>query len=117
MQIQSLLARMFIAHEKGVQTAVNAYLIHTGEHLVLVDTGAASCFGPTLGQVQANLKDASSRKNIVLAATTTVVLRPDVALTKTQTMNIAGRTLEVHVTTDAVTHLDAPTTLGQCGIP
>ncbi len=60
-QIQSLLARMFIAHEKGVQTAVNAYLIHTGEHLVLVDTGAASCFGPTLGQVQANLKAAGYR--------------------------------------------------------
>lgn len=57
-QIQSLLARMFIANEKGVQTAVNAYLVHTGQHLVLVDAGAASCFGPTLGQVGANLRAA-----------------------------------------------------------
>ena len=37
-------------------------------------------FAGDVVQVQANLKDASSRKNIVLAATTTVVLRPDVAL-------------------------------------
>ena len=33
-------------------------------------------------------------------------LRPDIALTKTQTMTIAGRALEVHVTTDAVTDAD-----------
>lgn len=54
--IQSLLARMFVDASKGVQTAVNAYLINTGSHLVLVDTGAAQCFGPTLGVVQNNLK-------------------------------------------------------------
>lgn len=54
--IQSLLARMFVDSSKGVQTAVNAYLINTGSHLVLVDTGAAKCFGPTLGVVQSNLK-------------------------------------------------------------
>ena len=33
-------------------------------------------------------------------------LRPDVALTKTQTMKIAGRSFDVHVTTDAVTDAD-----------
>ena len=38
--IQSLLARMFVESSKGVQTAVNAYLINTGSQLVLVDTGA-----------------------------------------------------------------------------
>lgn len=54
--LQSLLARMFVASENGVQTAVNAYLINTGDNLVLVDTGAAQCFGPTLGVVQNNLK-------------------------------------------------------------
>lgn len=57
-QIQSLLARMFIENSKGVQTAVNAYLINTGSHLVLVDAGSASCFGPTLGQVQENIRAA-----------------------------------------------------------
>jgi glyoxylase-like metal-dependent hydrolase (beta-lactamase superfamily II) len=57
-QVQSLLARMFIANSQGVQTAVNGYLVHTGDHLVLVDTGAAACFGPTLGQITTNLKAA-----------------------------------------------------------
>ena len=56
--IQSLLARMFVESGKGVQTAVNAYLINTGSQLVLVDTGAAQCFGPTLGVIQANLQAA-----------------------------------------------------------
>lgn len=57
-KVQSLLARMFIAHSKGVQTAVNAYLVHTGDHLVLVDAGAAKCFGPSLGQIQDNIRAA-----------------------------------------------------------
>jgi len=57
-QIQSLLARMFVEDIKGVQTAVNAYLVHTGGRLVLVDAGSASCFGPTLGQVQDNIRAA-----------------------------------------------------------
>lgn len=39
-----------------VQTAVNAYLVNTGKHLVLVDAGAATAFGPTLGMVLQNLK-------------------------------------------------------------
>jgi len=44
--------------EKGLQTAVNAYLIQDGTHLTLVDTGTAACFGPGLGQVLANLRAA-----------------------------------------------------------
>jgi glyoxylase-like metal-dependent hydrolase (beta-lactamase superfamily II) len=56
--IQQLLARMFIGGPRGVQTAVNAYLVHTGRQLLLVDTGAGACFGPTLGQMPANLKAA-----------------------------------------------------------
>jgi glyoxylase-like metal-dependent hydrolase (beta-lactamase superfamily II) len=41
-----------------VDTSVNAYLINTGSKLVLVDTGAAGLFGPTLGNVMANLRAA-----------------------------------------------------------
>lgn len=56
-QAQQLLARMFL---KGpaVQTAVNAYLLNTGEQLILVDAGAAGLFGPNLGKVAANLRAA-----------------------------------------------------------
>jgi len=57
-EIQELLARMFVQSAPAVQTAVNAFLIHTGEHLVLVDSGAAQCFGPTLGQILGNLRAA-----------------------------------------------------------
>ena len=41
-----------------VETSVNGYLINTGAKLVLVDTGAAGLFGPTLGRLAANLKAA-----------------------------------------------------------
>lgn len=59
--IQGLLAEMFVESSKGMQTAVNAYLINTGSNLLLVDTGAAQCFGPTLGVVQKNLEAAGYR--------------------------------------------------------
>ena len=55
-RLQRLMARMFLKYDKGVQTAVNAYLVHTGEQLVLVDTGAAQCFGPTMGQLLDNIR-------------------------------------------------------------
>lgn len=54
--MQSLLAKMFIASDRGIQTAVNAYLINTGSNLILVDVGAAACFGPTLGVIRTNLQ-------------------------------------------------------------
>jgi glyoxylase-like metal-dependent hydrolase (beta-lactamase superfamily II) len=40
------------------ETSVNGYLINTGAKLVLIDTGAAGLFGPTLGNLLANLKAA-----------------------------------------------------------
>lgn len=55
--LQRLLSRMFVGNPK-MQTAVNAYLINTGAHLVLVDAGAAKLFGPTLGYVLQNMKAA-----------------------------------------------------------
>ncbi|MBI2309136.1 MAG: MBL fold metallo-hydrolase [Rhodocyclales bacterium] len=55
--LRRLLARMFVGDPK-MQTAVNAYLINTGKHLVLVDTGAAKLFGPSLGYVLQNMKAA-----------------------------------------------------------
>lgn len=55
--LRRLLSRMFVGNPK-MQTAVNAYLINTGSHLVLVDTGAAKLFGPSLGYVLQNMKAA-----------------------------------------------------------
>ena len=41
-----------------VETSVNAYLVNTGSKLVLIDTGAAGLFGPTLGNILVNLQAA-----------------------------------------------------------
>ena len=60
-KLQTLVAHMFQSHTLGVQTAVNAYLVHTGNHLVLVDAGAAACFGPTLGKINDNIKASGYR--------------------------------------------------------
>jgi glyoxylase-like metal-dependent hydrolase (beta-lactamase superfamily II) len=47
------------AHQHSpLETSVNAYLINTGNKLVLIDTGAGSLFGPTLGKMLSNLKAA-----------------------------------------------------------
>ena len=50
---QELLADAFATDV--LPTSVNAYLINTGEMLILVDTGAADRFGPTLGHLLENL--------------------------------------------------------------
>jgi glyoxylase-like metal-dependent hydrolase (beta-lactamase superfamily II) len=54
--LESLLARAYL--KAPVETSVNGYLIHTGSKLVLIDTGAAGLFGPTLGKLVGNLKAA-----------------------------------------------------------
>ncbi len=41
-----------------IETSVNTYLINTGTKLVMIDAGAAGLFGPTLGNLIANLKAA-----------------------------------------------------------
>jgi glyoxylase-like metal-dependent hydrolase (beta-lactamase superfamily II) len=55
-QTEKALARSFL--KAPVETSVNGYLINTGSKLVLIDTGAAGLFGPTLGNLAANLKAA-----------------------------------------------------------
>lgn len=55
-QADKLLARQFL--KSPVETSVNTFLINTGTKLVLVDTGAGTLFGPTVGKFLANLKAA-----------------------------------------------------------
>jgi glyoxylase-like metal-dependent hydrolase (beta-lactamase superfamily II) len=55
-QVEKLLAKSYL--KAPVETSVNAYLINTGSKLVLVDTGAAGLFGPTLGKMLASMKAA-----------------------------------------------------------
>ncbi|MYM33544.1 MBL fold metallo-hydrolase [Duganella sp. FT94W] len=51
---QKALARNY--QSLPTEASVNAFLINTGGKLILVDTGAGSLFGPTLGKLAANIK-------------------------------------------------------------
>ena len=55
-KVAAALKRVYL--KDPVQTSVNGFLINTGAKLVLIDTGAANLFGPTLGNLPANLKAA-----------------------------------------------------------
>jgi glyoxylase-like metal-dependent hydrolase (beta-lactamase superfamily II) len=46
-RLNALLARSHLAPQ--VETSINAYVVNTGTHLVLVDTGAGKLFGPGAG--------------------------------------------------------------------
>ena len=50
------LSRSFV--HNPLETSVNAFLINTGAKLVLIDTSAGTLFGPSLGKLQANLREA-----------------------------------------------------------
>jgi glyoxylase-like metal-dependent hydrolase (beta-lactamase superfamily II) len=50
------LAKSF--EKSPLETSFNGFLINTGSKLILIDTGAASLFGPTLGKLASNLKAA-----------------------------------------------------------
>ena len=52
--VQQMLARSYL--QTPLETSVNGYLINTGSKLVLIDTGAAGLFGPTLGNLVNNLR-------------------------------------------------------------
>lgn len=51
---QKALEKSFLA--TPLETSVNGFLVNTGSKLVLIDTGAANLFGPTLGNLAASLK-------------------------------------------------------------
>ena len=55
-QLQKLLSRAYL--KTPLESSVNRYLINTGSALLLVDTGAGTFFGPTVGKVITHLKAA-----------------------------------------------------------
>ncbi|MDN4039816.1 MBL fold metallo-hydrolase [Massilia sp. YIM B02443] len=59
--IRSSLAQAFLPTAAPVQTAVNAFLVDTGDNRILVDTGTAKLFGPRLGFILDNLRAAGYR--------------------------------------------------------
>lgn len=48
------LAHSFL--EAPVETSINAFVINTGDKLILIDAGAGVFMGPTLGKLVANLQ-------------------------------------------------------------
>lgn len=52
--VNKALSRAYL--KPPVETSVNGYLVNTGSKLVLIDAGAGNLFGPTLGNLVANLK-------------------------------------------------------------
>ncbi len=58
-ELEADLNRSFLTDP--IEASVNAFLINTGTKLVLIDTGAGTLFGPTLGKLMANLKASGYR--------------------------------------------------------
>jgi glyoxylase-like metal-dependent hydrolase (beta-lactamase superfamily II) len=52
-QLKAALARAYL--KAPVEASVNAFLVNTGDKLVLIDTGAGALFGPGLGKLQASI--------------------------------------------------------------
>jgi glyoxylase-like metal-dependent hydrolase (beta-lactamase superfamily II) len=55
-RIRAALAKRYL--KDPVETSVNGYLVNTGSKLVLIDAGAGSLFGPTLGKLVGSLRAA-----------------------------------------------------------
>jgi len=53
--VQPLNERAFVPPSGKIAMPINAYLLNTGDKLILVDTGCADKFGPTAGSVPAAL--------------------------------------------------------------
>lgn len=60
----------------GVQTPVSAYLINTGNQVILVDAGTSNCFGPSMGRLLDSLQTAGYRASDINAILITH-LHPD----------------------------------------
>ena len=61
-KIQQFTATAFAPrNQEGFLTSVNGYLVNTGKHLVLIDTGAGTGLGPTGGKLISNLIAAGYR--------------------------------------------------------
>jgi glyoxylase-like metal-dependent hydrolase (beta-lactamase superfamily II) len=58
-KLRQALERGFLT--ETVETSVNAFLINTGSKLVMIDSGAGSLFGPTVGKLLDNLRAAGYR--------------------------------------------------------
>ncbi|RLZ07913.1 MBL fold metallo-hydrolase [Acinetobacter sp. 2JN-4] len=54
-QVQEILKKYYADQDKGIQTSINAFLVNTEKSLILVDSGAESCFGAHLGSILKNL--------------------------------------------------------------
>ncbi len=55
-KVNAALAANFLT--SPLETSVNTYLINTGARLILIDTGAGTFFGPSVGKLQQSLKAA-----------------------------------------------------------
>ncbi len=70
--VPALLAGEFAdTNEKGIRTPINAYLVNTGEHLVLVDGGSGGCSSSDVGHLVQNLRAAGYRPEDVDAVLVT----------------------------------------------
>jgi glyoxylase-like metal-dependent hydrolase (beta-lactamase superfamily II) len=60
-EIKTLLQRAVVEDPRKLVTSVNAYLINTGEKLVLVDAGGGATFGGMQGRLRQNMRAAGYR--------------------------------------------------------
>lgn len=57
-KVHEILKKYHADQAKGIQTSINAFLVNTGDSLILIDSGTTDCFGAHLGSVLKNLKSA-----------------------------------------------------------
>jgi len=53
--VQEIQRAHFLPTGKTVRSAINTYIVNTGNKLILIDTGARDYLGPTVGRLPANL--------------------------------------------------------------